>query len=393
MSLINQLLQDLERRRASGAEARALSPRVRALPGRSRRGPLMAAGLLAVAAVVAIGLTYYFRPSQSEPALLAATSPKRPPEPPAASPAVPVAPIPPEPVVVREALTVPVFQLAEELRTVPPPPALESETGRDKSAVRPSVPARKPLAAAPAQPKRVPPPAPPVAAAPAPPAAAAAEPGIEEVILPDARSPVPVEKQMREPTAYERAELEFRNAVARLRQGRVVDAEAGFRAALKEDRSHAGARQALISLLIDAKRNADAEEVLREALTFNPRQPRHAMLLARLELERGDTASAARTLEAARTYAGLDADYHAFLAAVYQRLERHERAVEFYASALAVAPGNALWMMGLAISLQALQRNDEARDAFRRAADSRTLNADLQAFVESRLRELSPPKR
>jgi MSHA biogenesis protein MshN len=220
-----------------------------------------------------------------------------------------------------------------------------------------------------------------------------AAPDIDQVVIPDTPSPVPVEKQMREPTAYERAELEFRNAVARLRQGRVVDAEAGFRAALKEDRSHAAARQALIGLLVDSGRHTDAEEVLREALAFNPRQPRHAMLLARLELERGDAASAAKTLEAVRTYAGVDADYYAFLAAVYQRLERHEQAIELYTNALAVAPGNAVWMMGLGISLQALQRADEARTAFSRAAESKALNADLQAFVESRLRELSAPRR
>jgi len=214
---------------------------------------------------------------------------------------------------------------------------------------------------------------------------------MQQVVIADARSPLPVEKQMREPTAFERAELEFRGAVARLRQGRVVDAEAGFRSALKEDRSHAAARQALISLLIDAGRHVDAEEVLRETLAVNPRQPRHAMLLARLELERGDAPGAAKTLEAARQYAGVDAEFFAFQAAVYQRVDRHKEAAELYASALTVAPGNAVWMMGLGISLQALQRTEEARTAFRSAAGSRTLSADLQAFVESRLRALSPP--
>jgi hypothetical protein len=49
-------------------------------------------------------------------------------------------------------------------------------------------------------------------------------------------------------------------------------------------------------------------------------------------------------------------------------------------------------MMGLGISLQALERKEEARAVFRRAADSRTLNADLQAFVEAQLRELPAPK-
>ena len=44
--------------------------------------------------------------------------------------------------------------------------------------------------------------------------------------------------------------------------------------------------------------------------------------------------------------------------------------------------------MGLGISLQALGRNTDAQDAFRRARASNTLNPDLQAFVDQRLRQL-----
>ncbi len=44
--------------------------------------------------------------------------------------------------------------------------------------------------------------------------------------------------------------------------------------------------------------------------------------------------------------------------------------------------------MGLGISLQALNRNTEAQDAFRRAKNSNSLNPELQAFVDQRLRQL-----
>jgi MSHA biogenesis protein MshN len=146
-------------------------------------------------------------------------------------------------------------------------------------------------------------------------------------------------------------------------------------------------------LLIDLKRFDDTEEVLRETLEVNPKQPKHAMLLARLELERGDASGAVKTLESVKPYAGADAEYLAFLAAAYQREARHQEALDMYRSALGVAPGNAVWMMGAGISLQALQQPEQAREAYRAAADSRTLTPELQAFVDSRLRELTPPKR
>ena len=44
--------------------------------------------------------------------------------------------------------------------------------------------------------------------------------------------------------------------------------------------------------------------------------------------------------------------------------------------------------MGLGISLQAVNRNSEAQDAFRRARASNTLNPELQAFVDQRLKQL-----
>ena len=44
--------------------------------------------------------------------------------------------------------------------------------------------------------------------------------------------------------------------------------------------------------------------------------------------------------------------------------------------------------MGLGISLQALNRNTEAQEAYRRARGTNTLNPELQAFVDQRLRQL-----
>ncbi len=214
---------------------------------------------------------------------------------------------------------------------------------------------------------------------------------LEELTIPVQSAPI--EKQVRSLTAFERAETEFRNGVTRLRQGRVSDAEAAFRTALAEDASHLASRQALIGLLIDLGRNVDAEQVLQRALEFNPRQPRHAMLLARLELERGDTEGAIRTLESVRQYVGVDAEYLAFYAAALERAGRHEEAIDRYRDALAVVPGNSVWMMGLGISLRAANRTREALVAFERAAAARMPNPELQAYVEAQARELRPNKR
>ena len=393
MSLINQLLQDLEKRHASGLEVKRLSGTVRPLPHASRRRIylLLAGGVLTT--IAAAAWLYFPALRESWPFMpgdvTAATARSQPnvskaeeapiPSPPVLA-ATPAEPMPPQ-------LAVPVFQMVDELAKPPaaaalPKPVVRPERKRENAQSRETT-----SAALAAPPDRAPARADPVRQTPA-----APEPPVEQVTIP-ASQDVTVGKQMREPTAYERAEVEFRHGVARLRAGRVSEAETQFREALKQDASHSASRQALISLLVESKRYADTEEVLRETLSANPRQPKHAMLLARLQLERQDITAAVATLESVKPYAGVDPEYLAFLAAAYQQAGRHKEAVEAYSNALTLSPGNAVWLIGAGISLQALNEREPAREMFRAAAESRTLTPALQAFADERLRELTPRQR
>lgn len=216
-----------------------------------------------------------------------------------------------------------------------------------------------------------------------------ADPTLEEVVIPLNVASSPIEKQSRQLTAFERAENAFRRGVTSLRSGRMAEAESQFREAIREDRSHLASQQALVGMLIDAGRYAHAEAVLAESLSINPRQPRRAMILARLQLEGGDLDLAIETLERARPYAGTDAMYLSFLGAVLQRADRHEEAVAQYRSALAFMPRNALWLMGLGISLRAVDRDGEAMQAFEDAAAIGSLEPGLQAYVEQQRLQLA----
>jgi MSHA biogenesis protein MshN len=187
--------------------------------------------------------------------------------------------------------------------------------------------------------------------------------------------------------APQRAEGEYRHALSALQDGRMTEALAALEQALKLDPAHDAARQTLVGLLIEAKRTDDAIRHLQTGLALDPRQPSLAILLARLQIERGG--SGIDTLTRTLPYAGNNADYHAFLAGALQREQRHREAAEQYQAALRGAPANGVWWMGLGMSLQAEKRNAEALEAFQRARASGTLSADLQAFVERRLQMLA----
>jgi MSHA biogenesis protein MshN len=198
---------------------------------------------------------------------------------------------------------------------------------------------------------------------------------------------------MREVAPSERAEIAFRKGVTQIQEGRANAAELEFRDALKQDPTHLGALQAILGLLVDSGRNNEAEQFLHKALDINPRQPRHAMVLARLEVERGEVTGAINTMVAALPYVQSDFDFYAFLAALLQREGRHREAVDYYRTALRGVPGNGVWMMGMGISLRASNQSAEARDAFVHALESKQLSPALQEFVERQLRELAATKK
>jgi MSHA biogenesis protein MshN len=273
------------------------------------------------------------------------------------------APVAPEPILAAaDIVPVPAPSVAVAEVAAPRPPALVAASAPDakaSTAVAPLAPSSRPAATP----------------------TAAAEPDDE----PTAQ---PVTKQMRALTPLQRAENEFREATLAMQQGRKSEALAGFEQVLLIDAKHAGARQALIAVLLDDGRTDEAMRNAREGLELDARQAGLAMILARLQLEKNDLRGALGTLERARPYAAERADYVAFHAALLQRDERHKDAVEQYMLALRKMPQNGLWWMGLGISLQAERRNAEAQEAYRRARASNVLSPELAAFVDSRLAQL-----
>lgn len=416
MSLINQVLKDLERRHAGTGEARGMARAVRALPEDAPRRSLWIVSGLIVAGALGGGTWWYLsqperRPAQSAPSV-AATSALAVPRSEAAAPA------PAVPSVAAPTANQPAPESAGAQATVSPPaPRVAREKIAGLSQTLPAAPtASKPVPPGAQTPAKVAPSAAPTPAGSAgepvresPQAAAkaarkvrpkpagsdgAAKRGLAgvqsaEYPEPDGSDPAPsINKQVRAPSDPERADAEFRHGMAALQAGNSAEGEDHLRAALAIDPLADKARQALLGLYVDRGRREDAERLLEDRLRVDRKHAGFAMALARLQLERGANGEALVALQRSLPYGETSAEYQAMLANALARVGRHKEAAERYEVAARLAPRNPLWLMGLGVALRADNRSEEARTAFQRAHELGGLNPQLASFVEQQLHEL-----
>jgi MSHA biogenesis protein MshN len=81
-------------------------------------------------------------------------------------------------------------------------------------------------------------------------------------------------------------------------------------------------------------------------------------------------------------------DYHAFVAALYQRQGQPFFAEKLYEQLLVLQPDNAAWWTGLGIALENLGKNTQAVQAYWKARNSEQVNPELRIFVENHIHNL-----
>jgi len=183
------------------------------------------------------------------------------------------------------------------------------------------------------------------------------------------------------------ADAHFRSATLLLNRKRVSEAEDELVAALRADAAHVAARQAYVALLLEQERVGVAHRVLHQGLAINPEQPAFALAMARLYVGQREYGAALEVLDRAGS-ANASADFQAMRATVLQRLGRYADAVEAYQNALRGGTQPATTWVGLGISLEALGRRREAAQAYRRALTAGPIAAETRNYAEGRARAL-----
>jgi MSHA biogenesis protein MshN len=242
-------------------------------------------------------------------------------------------------------------------------------------------------APAPAAPVVVPPPA----AMPEPPAVAPASPVKAKRSAPpaaadkaaDATPPVRAETPV---ALIERSKndvaADLDRAAELIARGRNSDAMAILAGVLERQPAHGTARSTLAALLAEAGQRTAALGVLLAGVPFEPQ--RFALPAAQLQAELGDVGGARRTL-AAVPAAKRTAAHEALAAGLAARAGDHAAAIAAYRRALDAPAADPVWWVGLALSLEASGEVAGASDAYARAAADPRLSAEVRGFVAERL--------
>jgi len=335
MSIINQMLRDLDARDAGVSNASA------SVRQASARAPhpwprLVGALLLATAGVAA-----YFAWLGSGVRL----------------PDMPAPAIRVQPVAELKATSLPAHRSAASLTT--PVPSVAATAVQGKSAARlaplvPPSPATPPLAAV--ANSVIPPP-------------------------PAAPSDSGVVKKMSEVSPEAEAQQLYEDAQALRRAGKADAAAAKYRQALERYPAMQSARLQLAGLL---QENGQLDAALAQLKTGYELQPSDTLAIAagRLLADQGQREGALNWL--ARGQAGLRPSDHALMGALWSQTQRHDEAVRAYQRAIEADPSQGGWLLGLGLSLESLGRTDEARSAYRRALALGGFKPEVIKFLQQK---------
>lgn len=179
-----------------------------------------------------------------------------------------------------------------------------------------------------------------------------------------------------------RARQAAREALAR---GRPRAAERHWREAIALAPGDAEGWQGLAEQLVREGRRAEALSLLREGLRRSG-APGLRLLAARLLVE-ADRLDEALSLLPDDALEG-QADLLALKGAILQRLGRAEAARQAYVAALALRPQRPAWWMGLGLSLEGEGQPQRALEAYRRALAIPGLDQASRDFVQRRIQLL-----
>lgn len=160
--------------------------------------------------------------------------------------------------------------------------------------------------------------------------------------------------------------------------------------ALKLYPGHLPARELLVKILGKKGKNGEAMFLLAEGLEIAPDYPAFKKGYARLLVEQGDYDAATKViLNGGLPAVEDDPEAHVILASLYQRLDEPFLAAQTYRNLLVAWPQTGAFWVGLGGALEGQQLSKEAAECYQKALKTENLRNDLLVYAKKRLSVLN----
>lgn len=158
--------------------------------------------------------------------------------------------------------------------------------------------------------------------------------------------------------------------------------------ALSQDPSHLPARTLLLQTLLKIGSDDEIERFLQQSLHHHPRHPAFVTAMAHLQVQRHDYRAALATLQTLDPGTINDPTYLALLAVSHQQLQEYATAATLYQRLTEIQPEKAEHWLGLGLCAEQLQQKQTALRAYREALAKNSLGGSVIDYIHQRLNAL-----
>lgn len=184
------------------------------------------------------------------------------------------------------------------------------------------------------------------------------------------------------------AERRFQQAMADLQAGRTQQGAQRLQEALLIAPDYHEVRQQLAVYYFSYGFLTDALAVLEQGLDEFPGEPSLILIQARILERAGEQGMALQALSGVANDLPLNADLLVLRGALASELGDYMTASASYASLTSWRPREGRWWLGLAIAKEELKLHEEALQAYRRALDDPSVTGSTREFIHQRVEEL-----
>ncbi len=189
-------------------------------------------------------------------------------------------------------------------------------------------------------------------------------------------------------TTEESAQRHYNRAQGLLKNGNLHAATAALQSALELEPGRVDTRIQLAGLWLQQGHTDKALSLLRSGYQADPGSTALAVAYARLLADRQEYASALEILTPALSENATSPDLLALSAGINYRVGQYRTSANQYRNALSLRPEQGVWWMGLGVSLEHDRKPADALAAYRRAQMA-SLNLVLRKFITGRINALS----